>query len=126
MWCGQWVIPADACRAVVWLGVLTPNTGLCRLGLLLARQHGHEGHKDDADVLAPHAELELPQRLQEGPTLDVAHLQHEAWAGGSGHTVEGVVTLSLFLTSLFLTCSTGSPNRFPPPLHQLAPHPPLR
>jgi hypothetical protein len=39
--------------------------------------------------------------------------------------VEGVVTLSLFLTSLFLTCSTGSPTRFPPPLHRLPLMPPL-
>lgn len=35
-------------------------------------QHRHEGNVDEAEVVAPHAELELTEGFQEGHGLDVA------------------------------------------------------
>mmetsp|Transcript_80334 Transcript_80334/g.194760 ORF Transcript_80334/g.194760 Transcript_80334/m.194760 type:complete len:390 (-) Transcript_80334:508-1677(-) len=62
------------------------------LGLLLAHraEHRHEGHVEEADVLALDAELELPQRLDERHALDVTHRAAELDDAHVGRSVVSV------------------------------------
>ena len=48
---------------------------LRRLGLLCAHraQHRNQAHVDECNILPPHQELELSERLQENHGLDVAN-----------------------------------------------------
>ena len=48
---------------------------LRRLGLLFAHraQHRNQAHVDECNILPPHQELELSERLQENHGLDVAN-----------------------------------------------------